>query len=170
MRGTSICTRNSFRPMKMKNRVAIYEIDEEEGTSRAQREEKLARFLNADPWKISLARAERLTDAFFVGDPLFEFPEMVGSTRKASDWRPRFQKFQDNTRRAVQDSDSRDGLLRICPNCNLAFFAQKNRKQKFCTDDCRRSHQNAARKGSDYYKRNRAVKRKRSARARWNQA
>ena len=166
---TSMRPRNSFRAKKMKNRVALfYEIDEEEGTSQAQREEKFARWLNADPRKISLAQAERLTESFFVGDPLFQFAEMLGSTRKDSDWRPRFQKLQDSSRQLVRRRRHLDGLLRICPNCNRAFLATKSLKQEFCDDDCRRSRRNAARKGTDYYSKYRKKRRNRlRALARW---
>jgi hypothetical protein len=159
-------SRACYSLKKKENRIAYYEIDEEEGTSKAQREENYARWLNADPWKISLAEAEQLTDLFWRHDPLFgTFPEMDGRKRRGNDWRIGFQKLQENNRQMIlaRDQDEKFlSLLRICPNCNRAFLIKKSLKQEFCDHACRLAYRNATRKGTPYYSTYRANRRRRS--------
>jgi hypothetical protein len=111
----------------------------------------LVRVLNADWKRVSLSYAKRLIRAYSKSN-LVDFAEMPGETRES--WRSRFKTFQDNSRCII--SGEHLSPIKICPECKRIFIATKSRKRKFCSDDCRRSHQNAARKGGSYYKDRRA--------------
>src|SRR5262245_33280673 len=111
---------------------------------------KEVRLLNADVNTISFKTAEQI----LVSVLLLSRNRLWGPGHsQKSEWRKVFSNTQDRARRWVY-REGNATAVRICPNCNRAFLVKKSRKQKWCDNDCRRSGQNTARRGSDYYKKN----------------